>query len=122
MSVTPFPGPYPTTIQILVQHFAAAPHHARPARQLIYRRSTEQQGRSLERLGHAIEYLVDSQLYLNPGVASKDEDEAIQILMRLSREVFAECREIVSLRRRLKSRLLRLLTRPHAATPKSGIA
>jgi len=119
MSTTPLPASYQTTTRLLIQQFAASatPHAARPAKQVIRRRATEQQGRSLERLAHAIEYLVDSQLYLHPGAASKDDSEAIQILMRLNREVFAECREIVSIRQGLKLRLLRLFERPESATP-----
>ena len=124
MPITPCPGPYPTTIQLLIQHLSAPvpSHAARPVRRLIRRQGTEQQGRSLERLGHAIDYLVDSQLYLIPGATPKDEAEAIQILMRLNREVFAECAEAVSLRLGLKLRLLRLFALFHPATPKSGVA
>jgi hypothetical protein len=124
MSITRYPGPYPTTIRLLIQHLAAPvpSRAARPVRELIRRRATEQQGRALERLGHAIDYMVDSQLYLNPDATPKDEAEAIQILMRLNREVFAECAEVVSLRQGLKLRLLRLFALLHPATPKSGVA
>jgi hypothetical protein len=52
------------------------------------------QGRALESLGHAIEYLYDSQVYQSDnGVLSQGDMEAVQILMRLSREVFNECKE-----------------------------
>lgn len=60
---------------------------------------------ALEKLGHAIEYLVDSRLAmvhdLPDDLTARADTEATQILMRLSRTVFAECAEIVSLRRRL---------------------
>ena len=110
MSTTPFPGPYPTTMtHILVHHITApASRRRKPASQILRRRPSRLQGRSLEILGHAIEYLVDSQLYLNPGVSPQAEVEARQILMRLSREVFAECPEIIPLRLKLKRRLLGL--------------
>jgi hypothetical protein len=111
MSTTPFPGPYPTTIaDILVHHITTpvASRHTRSTSQVIRRRPTMTQGRGLEVLGHAIEYLVDSQLYRNAGATSKSDVEASQILMRLSRQVFAECREVVPARRRLKLRLLHL--------------
>lgn len=60
---------------------------------------------ALEKLGHAIEYLLDSRLVMihdfhNEPTARADT-EATRILMRLSRAVFAECAEIVPLRRRL---------------------
>jgi hypothetical protein len=98
VSTKPFPGPYPTTIaHILVHHITTTPptpRHAKSAGQVLRRRPTAQQGRSLELLGHAIEYLVDSQLCLNHAAHPNDQAEAAQILMRLSREVFAECREV----------------------------
>jgi hypothetical protein len=118
MSTTPFPGPFPTTITHILVHHITTPVAARPARpasHVLRRRPTMQQGRSLEALGHAIEYLVDSQLHRKPTPASRDDAEASQILMRLSREVFAECREVVPTRRKLKLRLLHLFAVGHAA-------
>jgi hypothetical protein len=108
MSTTPFPGPYPTTIaDILVHHITtpAASRHARSTIQTVRRRPTKTQGRSLEILGHAIEYLVDSRLHLVADASLRDDAKAREILMRLSREVFAECGEVVPARRRLKQRL-----------------
>jgi hypothetical protein len=117
MSTTPFPGPCPTTMaHILVHHITTpvAARRTRPASDVVRRRPTMQQGRALETLGHAIEYLVDSQLHLDPGPASRDDGEAGQILMRLSREVFAECREVVPAPRGLGLRLFHLLAGGHA--------
>jgi hypothetical protein len=74
------------------------------------RRPTPAQGRALEILGHAIEYLIDTQLHTGDfGAGAKDAAEASQVLMRLSREVFAECRVVVPAGERLKHRLRRLL-------------
>jgi hypothetical protein len=67
---------------------------------LVRRRSTREQGRALEILGHAVEYLVDSRLRLVPETHS--DELAIQMLMRLNREVFAECHEVVPLKRRVR--------------------
>ena len=53
----------------------------------IHRRTESHHGRSLQLLGHAAEYLADSRLFLISTSASSDE-EAIRVLMRLSREVF----------------------------------
>ena len=62
---------------------------AAPAR---VRHITPQAGRALEILGQAIEYLTDEYVhdrgYLNPDDARMD---AIQLLMRLNREVYFQC-------------------------------
>lgn len=72
-------------------------------RTLIRRRPSPQQGRALELLGHAVEYLVDSRLYF--AETDLNDQLAVQTLMRLNREVFAECAEVVPMRRRLTRRL-----------------
>jgi hypothetical protein len=54
------------------------------------------QGQALETIGHAIEYVYDSRVYRNSGQLSESEMEAVQILMRLSREVFQDCKEVSS--------------------------
>ncbi len=69
---------------------------ATPARP-VRRRGSLQQGRALEALGHAVEYLVDSRMFLVQQTDSKADQEALRILMRLSREVFMECPEVVTL-------------------------
>ena len=68
----------------------------------LRRRGTLEQGRALEALGHAVEYLVDSQLFRVGEGNPRDDHEAVQILMLMSRAVFAECPEVVSLRRRMR--------------------
>jgi hypothetical protein len=65
------------------------------------RRGSLAQGRALESLGHAVEYLMDSDLFQRSSAASTDNQAAIQILKGLSRAVFLECPEVVPLRRRL---------------------
>lgn len=67
----------------------------------VRRRANLQQGRALEVIGHGIEYLVDSRLFLTSGLDERAEQEAIQIMMRASRAVFAECAEVVPLRRQV---------------------
>jgi len=135
MSSTPFPGPYPTTIGHILVHHITTPvqsHRERAAAKTIRtirRRPTLSQGHALETLGHAIEYLVDSGLRANRSQASakaeteieaeteaKTDTEAQQIMMRLSREVFAGCREVApasGLRSCLQSWLQRL-SAPHS--------
>jgi hypothetical protein len=109
MSSAPFPGPFPMGIpQALTDHLTAAAvrRHARSTSHVIRRQPTKEQGKALLSLGHAIEYLVDSRMHRNEeglsGSEAKSETEASQILMRLNREVFAECREIVPIRRILQ--------------------
>jgi hypothetical protein len=69
--------------------------------EVVRRRGSVAQGRALEMLGHSVEYLVDSRLFQAGDHNQRAEQEAVQILMRLSRAVFAECPEVVSLRKRL---------------------
>ncbi len=67
----------------------------------VRRRGSLEQGRALEALGHAVEYLMDSGMFV-PGRGENDNNQAaIKILMRLSRAVFEECPEVLPLRRRL---------------------
>jgi hypothetical protein len=88
------PATFPTPV-------AARQELPRPAGRTIRRRGSLEQGRALETLGHAVEYLVDSRLFDSGDHNQHDEQEAVQILMRMSRAVFAECPEVVSLRGRL---------------------
>jgi transcriptional regulator of met regulon len=53
-----------------------------------------EQAHALEMLSHAVEHLVDSRLFGTDAQTVKDNQEAVQILMRLSRVVFSECPEI----------------------------
>src|SRR6202022_852206 len=68
----------------------------------VRRRASIQQGRALELLGHSVEYLVDSRMFMIDQPSTRADAEAVQILMRLSREVFSDCTEAVSPARRLR--------------------
>lgn len=73
----------------------------------VRRRTTPQQGRALEILGHAIEYLVDSRLFdqwQTPADAA-----AVHLLMERSRAVFADCAEIVPWHQRVQQSLVKKL-------------
>jgi hypothetical protein len=63
---------------------AVAPERRRP------QRLTATQGRALEILGHAIEYLVDSRLACADEFCSPAAQEAIQLLSRANREVYQD--------------------------------
>lgn len=67
----------------------------KPAR----RRTTPQQGRALEMLGHAIEYLVDSRL--PEGGPTAADNRALRILMACSRDVFEESVAVVPMHQRI---------------------
>jgi hypothetical protein len=75
---------------------------AEAVKHLIRRRPTQTQGQALEKLGRAIEYLMDSRMAFLQEPTTKADADALEILMRLNRWVFAECEEIVPVRRRLK--------------------
>lgn len=92
----------------------AAPAAPRPGRILYMparRRPTQEQGRALEMLGHAIDYVVDQQLTAPDRTSALNDQDAIRLLSWCSREVFAGCPEIGSVSNRLKrwftGRLLR---------------
>jgi hypothetical protein len=80
---------------------------ALPLRQ---RRITPERGRALEKLGHAIEYLVDEQFHEGFPTQTSDHPEAVQLLMELRRKVYMEAPEIVSLGERVRLLLSALLS------------
>ena len=117
MSVTPFlvpprqaPGQLPGFAQ---QRVAPRP----PRAAYIRRRGTLEQGRALETLGHAVEYLVDSGMFHQATTDSKANEAAVQILMRLSRAVFLECPEVLPVRRRVGLWGQRLVARAFRRAP-----
>ncbi|HEY0263670.1 MAG TPA: hypothetical protein VGC07_04020 [Granulicella sp.] len=66
------------------------------------RRPDMRQGAALEMLGHAIEYLIDSSMVRVNEPPTQAEREAVEILARCSRQVFAECGEIVPIHQRFR--------------------
>ncbi len=74
----------------------------------VRRRPGRTQGRALEILGHAIEYLVDTSI-ASGLPASPSTTEAVELLAEKSRAVFAECPAIPSLSQRLYRFLPRFL-------------
>ncbi len=80
----------------------------------VRRRGNFEQGRALELLGHAIEYLSDSRMFFEADSMpqARAQADAIQIMMRASRAVFEECPETVSLRRKVGRWITQRLTGP----------
>ena len=73
----------------------------------VRRKPSPQQGRSLEILGHAIEYLMDSYVITASPNGGRADQEAIHMLSRLNLDVFSECPEIVPYHQRLWAHLVR---------------
>jgi len=75
-------------------------------RRVHRRRIPPQAGRALEILGHAIEYLTDE--YVHAGgsfCAHNAQVEAVQLLMRVNRQIYFECPEAPSLPARIRALL-----------------
>jgi hypothetical protein len=98
-------APFRDTSQIVRTEVSYKPESREPEspKRVIRRRPTQAQGQALEKLGRAIEYLVDSRMALLYEPSTKADADALDILMRLNRWVFSECEEIVSVRQRLKT-------------------
>ncbi len=97
-------APFPTSFSSPTIYTASPPDDLRPARRpSVRRRGNYEQGRALEMLGHAIEYLADSGLFAESSTVEsmQAEAQAVQILMRASRAVFEECAEVVPVGERL---------------------
>jgi len=72
------------------------------------RRITPQEGRALEILGHAIEYLSDEFVHQGGAfTAQNGQVEAVQLLMALNRSVYFECPEVPTLRERVGAMFVR---------------
>jgi len=96
------------------------PFAPKPSRQRQFNRPAEPrrpsptQGRALEILNHAIEYLVDSRL--DETWNTPTDAEAVHILMACSRAVFMDCEVILSWPQRLQRAALRRLHPAHNAS------
>lgn len=75
----------------------------------IHRKTDTHHGATLQILGHAAEYLLESRRYLMS--APGGDAEAIHILMRLSREVFDEYAEAAAVRTRFHDWVMDQVTR-----------
>jgi predicted component of type VI protein secretion system len=65
---------------------------------------TRDAGRALQLLGHAIEYLTDEYIHETSRLCASDPQvEAIQLLMRLNRQVYYECPVVPTVAERVAS-------------------
>ena len=62
----------------------------------IHRCTVSHHGQALRTLGHAAEYLVNSRAFSIERPVTREDREAVRILMRQSREVFEEYAAITS--------------------------
>jgi hypothetical protein len=70
------------------------------------RHITVEAGHALEKLGHAIEYLTDEYVHNGTEMSSRNgQIEAVQLLMRMNRQVYFECREVPTMGERLRTML-----------------
>ena len=76
-------------------------HPSNEAGLTIHRISKTHHGRTLVTLGHAAEYLANSRQYSIEGFDNKADDEAIHILLELSRSVFEDFAKPQTLSRRI---------------------
>ena len=90
-----------------MQPFQFGGHQSGPKPTPIRRRTSPQQGRALEILGHAIEYLVDSRLF--DQWETPADAAAVHLLMERSRAVFSDCAEIVPWHQRVQQALAKKL-------------
>lgn len=102
MSTAAFSLPLPMSP---FQNFTGRPT---PKPEPTRRRTTPQQGRAIETLGHAIEYLVDSRLF--DQWESPADAEAVHMLMACSRSVFADCDEVCPWHQRVQRALVKRLS------------
>lgn len=78
------------------------------AAEMRARRISPKAGRALEILGHAIEYLSDEYVeHANELRAGDPQVAAIQLLMRLNREIYFACPVVPTIRERTLSFLRR---------------
>jgi hypothetical protein len=77
----------------------------------IHRLTKTHHGRTLLMLGHAAEHLINSRRFMVQAKANDSDNEAVHILMGLSRNVFDEYAEGASKARGLDGLLLGCVTR-----------
>ncbi len=98
LALTNAPVSHSAVMDVLEPFAVPAPApKARPRSvQAVSRRPSREQGRALEQLGHAVEYLIDSRMFLTGIAYTRAEEQALQVLMAASREVFESCPAMVS--------------------------
>jgi hypothetical protein len=87
------------TVSIRPRRFLVAERVSTPARIVgregaRRRRISPEAGHALEILGHAIEYLADEYIHCGGAVSAQDgQVEAVQLLMKMNRQIYFACPE-----------------------------
>jgi hypothetical protein len=98
MSTAPYPG-YPFAVSdAAVQHLASTEVAGLPVR----RRANVNQAHAIEKLGHAVDHLIYSQMFLTDTDEVKAAIDAVHILMAVRRTVFEECETVVRKKRQVR--------------------
>jgi hypothetical protein len=85
---------------------APAPLDIMRSNSLRRRRISPRAGRALEILGHAIDYLVDENVHRADSRSMEiGQMEAVQLLMKINRQIYFECPEVPSMSERRRSLL-----------------
>jgi len=110
MATVAFPGSFqPASTQRKPKHLPSfSPGNPVPqqADLTIHRITKSHHGRTLLLLGHATEYLANSRRFSMLSYDDSADEEAIHILMGLSRQVFEEFADQTTKRRRIGNRLI----------------
>ena len=109
MSTTHHPGVYPFAVSdAAAQHLASVGE----APELpVRRRANVNQALSIEKLGHAVDHLIYSRMFLTDADAVKADSDAIRILMVLRRSVFEDCETVAQENRQVKHWVMERLGR-----------
>jgi galactose-1-phosphate uridylyltransferase len=109
MSTAPFPGVYPFAVSAApAQHLATlgeAP--GRP----VQPRAKVDHARAIQKLGHAVDHLIYSRMFLTDADMVKADADAIHLLMVLRRNVFEECITVAQGNQQVKQWIMARLKR-----------
>jgi hypothetical protein len=111
MSTAPFPSPVRPAIYPEIQHLPERLPGRATVNLTISRISKTHHGRTLQMLGHAAEYLVNSRRFLLEESSSAADEDAVRILMRLSSSVFREYAASVRIRRPVEDLVMGCMAR-----------
>jgi hypothetical protein len=109
MSTVPFPGVSRFSLSDAAgQHLAAL---GEAPEMPVRRRARAEQARAIEALGHAVDHLIYSRMFLTDKAEVRGDADAVHLLMTVRRSVFEECERVVSGDRQMRSWILEWLWR-----------
>jgi hypothetical protein len=110
MSTVPYTSVYPIAVSdAAAQHLVAVGEaFGLPVRR---RRANVNQAYAIEKLGHAVDHLIYSRMFLTDNDAAKADADAIHILQVIRRGVFKECEMVDRGNRQVKQWVIEWLGR-----------